>query len=276
MKLAVLSDVHSNWVALQAVSEHLEGWQPDQVVVAGDLVNRGPRPLECLRYVQEMERTRGWLTVVGNHEQYVMDNARPDLPMSGGAFEIRRSSYWTYCQLKRDIAPLQAMPFACRLHAPDGGEIRLTHASMLGTRAGVYWYTSDATLRKLAGTPPPALFCVGHTHLPLVRQVGQTLVVNAGSAGLPFDGDTRLSYAQLTWHREAWEAKIVRLDYDRAQAEHDFTDSGFLDEGGPLARLILIELRTGRSQLFQWSARYDQAVRTGEISLEESVQQFLC
>jgi predicted phosphodiesterase len=51
MKLAVLADVHANWQALQAVAADLERWQPDRVVVAGDVINRGPRPLECAKFV---------------------------------------------------------------------------------------------------------------------------------------------------------------------------------------------------------------------------------
>ena len=48
MKIAVLADIHGNLPALEAVAAHVEAWQPDRVIVAGDLVNRGPRPLECL------------------------------------------------------------------------------------------------------------------------------------------------------------------------------------------------------------------------------------
>jgi predicted phosphodiesterase len=275
MKIAVLSDIHSNISALQTVTEHVEAWQPDQVVVAGDLVNRGPRPLECLRFVQEMERTRGWLTLIGNHEEYVISHATTGEPRSGPQFEIKRSSYWTYNRLGGDVSPLVAMPFKLALAAPDGSEVRLTHASMRGTRAGIYTFTPDRLLCELIGQPLPPLFCVGHTHMPWVRRINGTLVVNAGSAGLPFDGDRRASYAQLTWHKGEWQANIVRLDYDRQQAERDFADSGFLDEGGPLAQLILIELRSAHSQLFQWAARYEKPLLAGEITMEESVRQFM-
>jgi len=274
MKLAVLSDIHSNFAALSAVTEHIEAWGPDAVVVAGDLVNRGPRPAECLRFVQEKQQSRGWRTLIGNHEEYVIKNAQADVPESGPQFEMRRSSYWTYHKLDRDVTALQAMPFKLSLQAPDATEIRLTHGSMLGTRVGVYWHTPEDDLPELIGDPLPPLFCVGHTHMPLAVHSHGALVVNAGSAGLPFDGNTRPSYAQMTWRAGRWDAKIVRLDYDRAQAERDFTESGFLDEGGPLARLMLTELRTGHSQLYQWNARYEKAILAGKISMEESVLEF--
>src|SRR5436853_4642347 len=103
MKLAVLSDIHSNIGGLRAVTQHVEAWHPDYVVVAGDIVNRGPRPLECLHFVQEKQAVCGWQTLVGNHEEYVIRHARPGEPHSGIEFELRRSSYWTYCQLGGDV-----------------------------------------------------------------------------------------------------------------------------------------------------------------------------
>ncbi|NTU66001.1 MAG: metallophosphoesterase, partial [Chloroflexi bacterium] len=70
MKLAVLADIHSNWRALQAVADHIEQWQPDRVVVAGDVINRGPRPVECADFIL----ARGWAWVRGNHEEYVLSH----------------------------------------------------------------------------------------------------------------------------------------------------------------------------------------------------------
>ncbi|HLB49171.1 MAG TPA: metallophosphoesterase [Anaerolineales bacterium] len=62
MKIAILADIHANIVALQTVADHIGQWRPDAVIVAGDVVNRGPRPLGCLRFVQEKQRAKGWST----------------------------------------------------------------------------------------------------------------------------------------------------------------------------------------------------------------------
>lgn len=275
MKLAVFSDVHSNIAALRAVTEHIEAWQPDQVVVAGDLVNRGPCPLECLRLVQHKQQQHGWLTLLGNHEEYVIKHATDQEPHDSPAFEIKRGSYWTYLKLNSDVSALQAMPFKLSLAAEDDGEIRLTHASMRGIREGVYTHTSNRELRELIGEPLPGLFCVGHTHVPLIRRLDDTLVVNAGATGMPFDGDPRASYAQITRRNGQWEAQIIRLDYDRQQAERDFVESGFLEEGGPLALLMLRELQFARSQLYQWASRYEAPLLAGKINIEDSVREFI-
>ena len=71
-KLAVLSDIHGNFAALQAVADHIDRWQPDAVVVAGDIVNRGPRSRDCLRFVLARAAEAGWQIIRGNHEEYVL------------------------------------------------------------------------------------------------------------------------------------------------------------------------------------------------------------
>ncbi len=274
MKLAILADVHANLPALQAVVAHIESWQPDAVVVAGDIVNRGPSPRECLRLLRAKEDAAGWRFVRGNHEDYVINQARPGVARSGPQFEIYRPSYWTYRQLNGSVAGLAALPFQVSLAAPDGSEVRVVHASMRSIRDGIYPETTADELRhKIAPAPP--LLCVGHTHRPLIRTSDLTLVVNAGSVGLPFDGDTRATYGQLHWRDGGWQAAIIRLEYDRAQAERDFFDSGFMGHSGPLARLILDEFYQAESRLYQWASRYQAQVLAGTMSLEKSVRETL-
>jgi predicted phosphodiesterase len=275
MKLAILADIHGNLPALQVVADHIEHWSPDAVVLAGDVVNRGPRPVECWAFVQEKAQTRGWQLIRGNHEEYVASQANNTDSPGSPEFEIARSSYWTYHKFNRQVSAFDALPFSLSLPAPDGGEVRVTHASMRGTRDGIYMRTTDEDLRGQIGTGSPPLFVVGHTHRPLIRWLNGTQVVNVGSVGLPFDGDHRAAYAQLTWRSGKWGTEIIRLDYDRAQAEQDFFTTGFYDEAGALVKLMVNELRLAQSQIGEWIAAYQRPVLAGEISIEEAVDEFL-
>jgi hypothetical protein len=119
------------------------------------------------------------------------------------------------------------------------------------------------------------VFLVGHTHQPLVRNFKETLVINTGSVGLPFDGDTRASYSQVTFQESGWQGEITRVAYDLEAAKKDFLLTGFTKDGGPLADLILAELELGWPQLGKWFNEYELAVRAGEISLPEAVYEFL-
>ena len=120
-----------------------------------------------------------------------------------------------------------------------------------------------------------AVVAVGHTHRAFIRRSGDILVVNAGSVGLPFDGDARAAYGQVTWQNGRWQGEIIRLPYDREQARRDFHETGFLEGAGPAAELILLELETALPQLYQWAVQYEEAILAGEITMETAVQSFL-
>ena len=274
MKVAVLADIHGNLPALLTVTADIETWQPDVVVVAGDVVNRGPRSRDCLQFVQERQKRDGWLVVRGNHEDYVLSQARPDRPRSGPEYEISLNSLWTYRKLNSEIGALEKMPFQISVPGPHGEEIRIVHASMLGNRQGIYPETTAAELRERI-SPPPAVLAAGHTHRPLVRRLDETLVVNVGSVGMPFDGDTRTAYGRFSKRQGKWQAEIVRLDYDREQTERDFFETGFIPQAGDLARIMLLEFRQARSHIFAWVDQYQPIVLAGQLSVADSVSQYV-
>jgi putative phosphoesterase len=274
MKLAILADIHANFIGLQTVTAHLEAWAPDLVIVGGDVVNRGPRPLECLNFVLAKQQHQGWLMVRGNHEDYVMAFTDPAKVNNGLEYEIHQMAHWTYRQLHSDVTTLAAMPFQQCRYTPDGQEVRVVHGSMLGNRNGIFPKTPDEELRRQIGDPPQVLV-VGHTHWPFIRTIDETLVVNVGSAGLPFDGDDRVSYAQLRWQRGEWQAEIIRLAYDKARNERDFFESGFMADSGPLAPLVFDELRTARSRIYRWVVQYEAQVLAGDLTAEAAVRHYL-
>jgi predicted phosphodiesterase len=274
MKIAIIADIHANYIALEAIANHIDNWAPDQVVVAGDIINRGPRPYECLSLITARARTHGWLNLKGNHEDYVISQADPDAPRSGPEFEVHRASFWTFQKLLGNIQEINKLPFSHSLVDPDGHEIRFVHASMRGNRDGVYPDTPDHILQEQIGTPP-VLFGVGHTHIPLIRRLAKTLIVNVGSAGLPFDGNTNPSYARLVWSNGNWAAKIIRIDYDIQAASRDFYTSGYIDEAGPLSLVVIEELKQARSLLYHWAYKYQKPALKGEITMQQSVDEFL-
>lgn len=272
MKLAVLADIHANYEALQTLTDHIEGWGADQVIVLGDIINRGPRPVECLDFVVEKIQTRNWHIIRGNHEDYVIShemNNYTDLEK-----EFHLASYWTYLKLADKIHHLQAFEDIYTSQSPDGGEIRAVHASMKNNRDGIYPEMSNHELSKKI-TPAPKLFLTGHTHRPMIRKLEYSLVVNAGSVGLPFDKDQRATYAQLTWNHRGWQPEIVRVKYEIEKARKDFFDTGFISEGGPLARIMLQELIGARSLLYTWVVNYKDVVLEGLIPIDQTVKEFL-
>ena len=274
MKIAVLSDIHGNFPALERITDHVENWKPDLVFVAGDIVNRGPRSHDCLNFLDNKKQESDWRIIRGNHEDYVISRAEPEDPKSGPVYDIYQPTHYTFEQLNYDISGLVSLSESITEYGPDQQEVRMVHASMRHNRDGIYPETSVDDL-KIQINPPPAVFITGHTHRPLVRKMGGTLVVNAGSVGLPFDGDRRSGYAQITYRKGYWDARIIRLEYDIAKAKKDFQDTGYREGAGPIAEMVLLELDLALSQLWHWSARYTMAILDGRMTVAESTEEFL-
>ncbi|MFC2053184.1 metallophosphoesterase family protein [Chloroflexota bacterium] len=283
MKIAILADIHANLSALKTVNDQIEIWNPDYVIIAGDFVNRGPRPFECFQFLRDKQLNYGWKLIRGNHEEYVLHNINPRTQYTYPEVEVHRATIWTGKQLGDEVETLKSLPILESIIGPDGREVRFVHGSMEGMRDGIYPETSNEELlekiqlpnKQKVTYPPPSVFCAGHTHRPLNRTLNGTTVVNAGSVGLPFDGDTRLAYARLTWQGDKWKTEIIRLEYDRGLAARDFYTSGYLESGGPLVKLVQIELRTAHSQLYNWAAKYQKSVLAKEISVETSVNEYI-
>ena len=273
MRVALISDIHGNVPALVRVLEDLRAFAPDHVVVNGDVVSRGPLTAPCLNLLTEAAESglAEWHFCRGNHEDYVARHVGELFDVDDLVSQVRRLSYWTYQQIGESSAKrLAEWPLSIEI---EGGLVA-THASIGKNDRGVYAGDTDDDILTRIG-PAPAVFATAHTHVPFIRQVGPTLVVNSGSVGSPFDGDRRASYARLERRDGVWRAEIVRLDYDRVAAQRNFLDSGCLDESGPLTRVIFQEWKDAAPLIRTWFRRYQAAVLAGSLDLDASVDQYL-
>ena len=274
MKIAALSDIHGNLPALEAVLEDLETWQPDAVIMNGDLVSRGPYSKACWERLENCFPQVHYLK--GNHEAYVSQglDTVPDDPKDP-RWELSRFARWTAQQLGPErVAALRRWPDQLEWVGARDRHFSATHGSRQGNRVGISASTPEAELPARVGAPG-GLFLAAHTHKPLVRPYGDTLIVNSGSVGTPLDGDVRAAYAQIRWHRGRWQARIRRIAYDRCQTERDFWESGFLEAGGPFARIILAEFREARVLAGSWMRRFYAPVLARELSVADAVAQHL-
>jgi predicted phosphodiesterase len=279
MKIALLSDIHGNLRALEAVLAHIEHWKPEHVIVAGDVVNRGPHSRACLELILARVQHHGWQFLRGNHEDYLLHAASPEFPTSPPASEYLRLPSWSYHHDVRELVHSFAdLPYQTNLATPDGGLLTVVHGSMQGTRIGVYPETDNEQLSPLVAAEAQVFACA-HTHRAFQRFFWRdkqpTLIVNIGSVGLPFDGDTRAGYAQLTWRAGRWSTRLIRLEYDLAQAERDFIEAGYLAGAGALARVVLRELQLAVPMLSSFDSRFSKAILSSEISVEQAVKIWL-
>ena len=232
MRIAVLSDIHANLTALQAVLRALEPLQPDAIWCLGDVVGYGPEPQACA----EIVAARASLCLAGNHDLALVDR----LPLEEFTDHARAAIVWQRQRLSDAMLEwLRALPTRCE---SDG--ITLAHGS---PREPDWEYISDPYIAaENYGHFETMLCLVGHTHVacgwcmtaerdwirvrPVVgiptdasRSQQEYLLdaegrwlLNPGSVGQPRDGDPRASFALLdtetltwTWHRTPYDIAAV-------------------------------------------------------------------
>ena len=272
MKIAVLSDVHGNVPALEAVLEDIARWQPDKVIVNGDLVNRGPLSLDVLQLLQREQSAAHFLR--GNHENWLLRCAEHGPDPESLTYEIDRFAHLALRQLGGQIETIAQWADHLDLTELEGGSLHITHGSRLGDRQGITPECEGELLSEKLGDPRD-LFIGSHTHRAFSRYHNGNLVVNTGSVGQPFDRDERAAYVQLQFHQGQWLAQSVRIAYDRERAMADFERSGFFDEGGALTQVIFREFVEARVHVGPWRRKYLAAVQAGEIGVVESVERYL-
>ena len=244
------------------------------VILNGDLINRGPKNLECLTLFNDMANSKGWLPVSGNHEEYVLYCA-DNPPKNEIDAELRQFADWTANQLGPEVYSIKDWPDHLNLHGPESDTwLHITHGTLAGNRDGISPSVPDD---KLHGKIPDDidLFITAHTHKPLERLFEDRRILNVGSVGSPFDGDVRASYARLLFTNRSWHSEIIRLDYDRERMAKDCVESGFLEQAGPLAKIIYREWEQAILLMPFWNRSYRQAVVNGEITLDNAVMEFL-
>lgn len=272
MQIAVLADIHGNLPALLAVLDDLATVAPDLVIAAGDFQNRGPQPRE----VTELLFSRGWPLLRGNHEDYVLYQSAgrqvADLADHYNWLPARwTASVTTQCRLDA----IRSLPIALTIPGPNGDSVVVAHGSPRSNAEGFFPSTTDRAAREMFGEPPPAVLCCGHTHFPLIRQVGPTLVFNVGSVGFPFDGDQRAAYGVLSFRRGKWHANLRRVPYPVDEVIDTFRKNDFYQSVGPLGHIIRRELESARPHLTAFCQLFGPLLRNEQLSIFQAVDAYL-
>ena len=232
MRLALLSDVHGNTVALDAVLDDVAAQGGVDVYWAlGDLAAIGPDPLgavERLRALPDVGFTRG------NTDRYITVGDRPGPPASEVAadpdrlarvVEAERAFAWSQGVITGAglLDWFERLPMEQRLTLPDGTRLLGVHASPgRDDGPGLTAEQSDAEIGASLDGCDAELVVAGHTHRPIDRRVGDVHVVNLGSVSLPpTPDDLRASYVLLDASEDGYRVEHRRVDYDRdAVIEH--------------------------------------------------------
>jgi putative phosphoesterase len=215
-RLAVLSDVHGNATALEAVRKALKKEKPDAVMIAGDLVMNGPEPATTVDALRAMEAD-GATIVQGNTDVAVADfDYAAAFPWftDGVPDAHRAAAEWAHDELGDErLGWLRRLPSERRLML-DATMVLACHASPGSQTQGFDAQLDPSVVLERVSRTDARVICCGHTHLPDIRDLGWKLIVNDGSAGYVFDGDPTASWALVEIHGADVAAEIRRTEYD--------------------------------------------------------------
>jgi diadenosine tetraphosphatase ApaH/serine/threonine PP2A family protein phosphatase len=231
MRVAVISDIHANLHALEAVGEAIEREAPDEIWCLGDLVGYGPLPNPCCEWAAE----HASVCLAGNHDLGVLGL----LDIADFSDDAAMAAIWT-----RRVLSAWARDYLAEL--PSSGEregVGLFHAS---PRDPVWeyvlsWQAAHAALRD----SPFGITLIGHSHVPMAIRSGPELpgghvaggteidldgsrwLLNPGSVGQPRDGDPAAAWLLLDL--DECRASFLRVRYDVERTQAEIRDRGLPD-----------------------------------------------
>lgn len=198
MRILVVSDIHANWTALEAIREPF-----DVCLCLGDLVDYGPDPAPCVRWAME----HATYSIRGNHDHGVAQGIEVT-GESGFRYltRISRDSMWESLNADERRYLLQ-LPVTQRVTL-DGMRFLLVHATPRDPLDEYVLKDRSIWERRLQNVEAD-IVCVGHSHMQFHLKVDDAIVLNPGSVGLPRDGDPRAAYAII----EDNHIELKRLEY---------------------------------------------------------------
>jgi putative phosphoesterase len=220
MRIALISDIHGNYIALEAVLADIERAGVDQIICLGDVATLGSQPLEVLARLRALDCP----VIRGNHEDALLE---PELmPQHGVGPHLASTMAWCAERLSAaDYDYLRGMPRT--LEVPLGGQTTMFcyHAAPRSNTAQILATTPPGNLDAMISDYPAPIMVGGHTHIQMLRQHKGRLLVNPGSVGHGFvempwpqhEGPHLLPWAEygiVTWQAGVISADLRRVPFD--------------------------------------------------------------
>ncbi|HVT60104.1 MAG TPA: metallophosphoesterase family protein [Thermoanaerobaculia bacterium] len=208
MRTAIVSDIHGNRTAFEAVLADLRQTSPDLILHGGDLADGGASPVEIVDGIRDL----GWQGVVGNTDEMLFmpeslqefANKSPKLKALFAAIEEMAVATREALGEER-LEWLRGLP-RIQIHGP----MALVHASPESPWRAPVHTASDAELESVYGPLGQPIAIYAHIHRSYIRSVSAMIVANTGSVGLSYDGDRRAAYLLLDQSKPV----IRRVEYD--------------------------------------------------------------
>lgn len=268
MRLALISDIHGNYKALEAFLAYMEQHPVDGIICLGDYVTDSPYPQRTMKLLYEMQENYICYMLRGNREDYLLNNQ--DNHLGWKASSVNGILYYTLQNMtERDLEFFAALPTERELALQGVPSLYLCHGTPGRVRGNVV--EEEGLREKVMLQLSYAYLLGGHSHhQEIYVQDGKTYI-NPGSLGFAIDGvGRRGQFAMLTGCPDSWKPELLSIPYDVDGFLKDFTESGVDEVGMTLSKCIKKSLTTGVNYFYRSIvAMEEEAKKLGMDSLEK-------
>jgi putative phosphoesterase len=265
MKIAVLSDIHGNLTALNAVLKDIASLGISKYIIAGDHIGDCPEPNEVLDKIKELNA----YIIKGNREEYVL-NYHKGMHGEWNKYKQMASVVWTHNAIDKDnIKYIEALPEQLSISLPKMDTIRVVHGSPFAMREDLFPDKYPERLEKTLNAVKESVLICGHTHVSWSKVSNNKLVVNPGSVGVHFNKSKCAEYAVLTWEFNKWTVSHHKVKYDLKELEDIFYKSGIFKSSRAWSRITLQCIKEGEDVVMDFiKYAYNLAEKNGFSNIE--------
>lgn len=183
MRIALISDIHGNFVSFEAVVADIERQRVNEIIFLGDAATLGPQPHEVLQLLKQL----GCPCIVGNHETYLFKPSLGQAYMGGTQWF---SDILTWCRARltpKDYQFMRTFQPMLKVKLESDNTLICFHGSPRRHTDNIFATTPSEEVNEMLAGRRATVMAGGHTHVQMLRQHMGVLIVNGGSVGLPFE-----------------------------------------------------------------------------------------
>ena len=246
MKIAVLSDVHGNYIALQKCIDYAVDKGVETFIFLGDYVGELAYPQKTMEIIYSLKEKYSYFFVKGNKEDYWLDYQANGEQGWNECDSTTGSLYYTYYNLtQKDLEFFKSLSHTAELEIDGFPSITICHGSPQKVNEKLL-PNNEKTLAIMEENSSAYILC-GHSHVQGKIEHNGKLVLNAGAVGVSLHGDGKAQFLILEGSEQKWDYKFISLEYDVEKVIEDLYISGLMQKAPAWCKVSANLLRTGET-----------------------------
>lgn len=264
-KIAVIGDIHSNYVGLEKCIEHALKQNPDEFLFLGDYISDCPFPQKTMKIVYEMGRDYRCRFIRGNREDYMLNHRKN--PGERWTYSSASGSLlYTYENLtEQDFSFFESLDIKGYYEKEGYLPFRYCHGSLV--RSNEILKPDGENTVHLMKSLDVDLLVSGHVHFQEEKVYDFKKILHPGAAGVSWYFDGKTQYMMMHGIKSGWESEFFQLDYDVERIVKDFETSGLNEKAPAWSKITIHTLRTGTDRNLACLTRASELCKEGEGSV---------